>query len=387
MATVQAFFDRMKGKDVAARLSPAPGYHGTYDLFYYVGDATGRIPPAVYLEQGMEESREPVYKKILVNYDLTGSWIVRNSEVAIPFAAQATDVYDQVVQIKAPKMSHWNPFSLKGLGPKPNLSSIYGSKVSYGESRARRVYMLATFCLIKRMGYVGKTSERKANSGHNIGAILVSRDGEVLAWGVNTGGYRHAEVNTLISYFLRNKGAKTLPEGAVLFSSLKPCDMCSTFIKESWNGGEAQVWYGMMDEGGSGSSPVLGDKASAFTPGDTDLDAFDLLAEGGTLDTAIKTTGTKPVLVHKDGKKVDLTQSLDKSGMDPSGKNQRLKPKASGAGFTRLSAADWVDYSDEVYKLIEAAAAKFQAKADKTGRDDGAMKRVLDHLKGFVFAK
>ena len=83
------------------------------------------------------------------------------------------------------------------------------------------------------------------SQGHNIGSLLVSEDGEVLSWGVNDGSYRHAEVNTLVNYYLKNPGASRLPKRSVLFTTLKPCAMCSTYIKESWDApGEARMRSG-----------------------------------------------------------------------------------------------------------------------------------------------
>jgi hypothetical protein len=123
----------------------------------------------------------------------------------------------------------------------------------------------------------------------------------------------------------------------------------------------------MMDEGGSGATPLLGTQASTFRGEDISLDIWELLSQEGTLDTAIRATGTKPVKVKYKGAKADLYQKLSASG-------------GTGRG---MSAADWVDESQEVYYLVMAAVAKFEGKASKA-REDGPLKRVLAYLKDWI---
>jgi tRNA(Arg) A34 adenosine deaminase TadA len=121
--------------------------------------------------------------------------------------------------------------------------------------------MLAAFCLLKKAG----TLKGWLSNGHNIASLLVSNEGEVLSWGVNDGGFRHAEVNTIISYFMKNDKRTSLPPKSVLFTTLKPCQMCSKYIKGTWGAGNIKVWFGMQDTGASGGTPLLGSKAEEFT--------------------------------------------------------------------------------------------------------------------------
>jgi hypothetical protein len=123
----------------------------------------------------------------------------------------------------------------------------------------------------------------------------------------------------------------------------------------------------MMDEGGSGSTTLLGEWSNEFKAADVELDVFELLSPEGTLDSATRTSGTKPVRVVHNGLKGDLYDKLTSSG----GKSRKM------------SAADWVDKSKEVLELIDAAQATFIAKSNKP-RDDGPAKKVLAHLKPFV---
>ena len=64
-----------------------------------------------------------------------------------------------------------------------------------------------------------------------IGAVLVSRDGELLAHSVNTNAinrFCHAEINLLRQ--LQSGGVRRIPAGASLYVTLKPCRMCAAMI-------------------------------------------------------------------------------------------------------------------------------------------------------------
>lgn len=361
MPTIREFFNEhgRSKKYVAARL-------GNKDkcLYYCELDDVGVVRPSVYLSNYLEKTKTQVRGKISVNYP-TNAWINMNSPQELTYTdpAVANLTYTKV-QAVPKELTLWEQFGLDKLGPNPSLLDLGAEQAQPGESRARRIYMLACFCLLKKAGLV----TRDRTLGHNIGSILTSKDGKILSWGVNTGGYRHAEVNTIINYFRLNPKETYLPADSVIFSTLKPCSMCSTLITEAWRGGKARIWYGMMDEGASGSTPLLGSKATEFKGEDFELDVWELLSEDGTLDSAISVKGTKPVQVAQKGGKVDLYATLN----------------ASGGSSRRMSAADWVDKSPEVIGLIEAAVTKFKGKVTKAKRDDGPVKRVLAHLAPFI---
>lgn len=357
---VSDFFATKTGKVVAARLQ-----NNTNNLFYYEMNAMGVLPPSVYLHAYMEANKKHPKGKVMVNYPAVGGWINMNNQLEYLYNSPEylNLTYEGTPQLIRPDVSHWDQFDLVKLGAKPNLTSIYENIITASNSKARRIYMLATFCLLKRAGLIYKSR----TLGHNIGSMLVTKNGEVLSWGVNTGGHRHAEVNTLIGYFLRNPRETKLPVESVLFSTLKPCEMCSTFIKQASNADRTRVWYGMMDEGGSGSTPLLGNMSSTFTGGEIELDVFELMSEAGTLESATLATGTKPVQVRQGENNVNLYDTLN----------------ATGSGSRKMSAADWVDKSKDVIALIEAAVTKFDKKADKA-RDDGPVKNVIAYLKNFV---
>jgi pyrimidine deaminase RibD-like protein len=361
MATIGSFFGGKSTKYVAAQQ-----HNKTGDLYYYEADSLTPIPPSVYVWAYTSGRDLAVFKEIMTNYPV--SWVNTYSPWEGDYRRWEREDYVKTISLASLYAKNWDQFDLKGLGAKPGLTALYADTLSYAESRARRAYMLAAFCILKKHGR--KTYHK--SEGHNIGSLLVGNDGEILSWGVNTGGFCHAEVNTILGYFAKNPTADRLPAKSTLFTTLKPCLMCSTLIKNTQNtGSDAKIWFGMIDEGKQGGTPLLGDKANEFDGEDVvDLDVWELLSEKGTLDTAIQVSGSKRVEVPGAKGKFDLTDSLNKSG--------------GGHKARHMSAADWVDKSDEVWKLVEASVNKLKGKIDKPDRDDGPMKRTLEYLKGWA---
>jgi hypothetical protein len=365
MATISSFFSDkwVRERYVAAQKSRKNR------LYYCAMNSPTPIPPSVYVWAYTKANNIGVYREIYTNYPAT--WLNTYSPWEYNYRNCYDESYYDEYQVRTLSSSPWAGFGLAGLGAKPNLTELYEDTLSYAESRARRVYMLAAFCVLKKYGRVN----RDRSLGHNIGSLLVSNEGEVLSWGVNTGGFCHAEINTLLGYFAKNPDKATLPANSSIFTTLKPCLMCSTLIKDTQNrGSKLKAWYGMIDEGRQGGTPLLGKMANEFTGEDiVGLDVFELMSEKGTLDTATRVTGSKPVKVGAGRGKVDLAAALNASGGGHGGR-----------GRGRLSAAEWVDESDEVWRLIEDAVKKFRGKADKADREDGPMKAALNYLKGWA---
>jgi len=121
---------------------------------------------------------------------------------------------------------------------------LIGSK---GFNTIHRIYMMAAFALMtKRFG----TTD---NSGHNIAAILVDKTGHILSWGLNqrwNNATFHAEVNMLQAYYKNHKADPGLPDGARIYTTLKPCKMCAGMIREAAKDiNTVAVYYGQNDPG------------------------------------------------------------------------------------------------------------------------------------------
>ena len=91
--------------------------------------------------------------------------------------------------------------------------------------RPLRLYALATRTLIEASAASGF-----AGVHDHVGALLVGDDGAILAAGINTGSYRHAEVSLLLSWFRDHPEASTLPARSVVFTTLTPCRQCTRYL-------------------------------------------------------------------------------------------------------------------------------------------------------------
>lgn len=101
--------------------------------------------------------------------------------------------------------------------------------------------------------------EFRYRSDRPIAALLVSREGEILAQALNANAdnrTRHAEVNLIQAYYGRT--GRLLPRGARLFVTLKSCKMCAAMIWHcSENVRELEVVYAEEDPGPHGARTVL----------------------------------------------------------------------------------------------------------------------------------
>jgi tRNA(Arg) A34 adenosine deaminase TadA len=126
---------------------------------------------------------------------------------------------------------------------------------SKGFNTVHRIYMMSTFALLtKRFG----TAD---HSGHNIAAILADKTGHILSWGLNqrwNNATFHAELNMLQAYCKGHKADPGLPDGARIYTTLKPCKMCAGMIRETAiNINNIVVYYGQNDPGQHASATAL----------------------------------------------------------------------------------------------------------------------------------
>ena len=135
-------------------------------------------------------------------------------------------------------------------GPEPAV--IFGGR-AVGAHTLDRLYMMATFALVASR-FIRKY---QGHENANIGALLVSPVGKILAWSVNTKEHNstcHAEVNLLQGCFRHSPG--TSLDGARLYTTLKPCRMCAGMIRHA-GGGLVHVLYGQGDPGVDAQNTVL----------------------------------------------------------------------------------------------------------------------------------
>jgi tRNA(Arg) A34 adenosine deaminase TadA len=149
-------------------------------------------------------------------------------------------------------------FNCEGKGVSPNIDLQKEERIGKhnGFHSVHRIYMMVSCGLTSNRALTG------VGSGQRIGAVLVSKHGELLAWGVNTHNTEgnltyHAEVNMLQSYQeLCGDNFNGLPEDCRIYTTLKPCKMCAGMIVKC-AAGKFKVFYDQHDPGGLASSTAL----------------------------------------------------------------------------------------------------------------------------------
>jgi tRNA(Arg) A34 adenosine deaminase TadA len=127
--------------------------------------------------------------------------------------------------------------------------------VSNQNAKVHRLYMAAAFAL---------DQSRKARvdpGGYNIAALLVSKDGQILSYGLNitgSGYFLHAELVAIFQYF-RRTGEVMLPQDCRIYTTLKPCKMCAAYIvgRSPQRPASFKVFHGHDDRGGPAKNTVL----------------------------------------------------------------------------------------------------------------------------------
>lgn len=126
-----------------------------------------------------------------------------------------------------------------------NKSSTDASGINQhdGFHTIHRLYMAAAFALLNKT-YTGGRSA--------VLALIVSKDGEIISWGRKDPDQStlHGEVIAIERY------GKRLPKDCRIYSTLKPCKMCSALV---WHmsGGDCKVFHGQHDPGQAAHNTAL----------------------------------------------------------------------------------------------------------------------------------
>ena len=118
-------------------------------------------------------------------------------------------------------------------------------------TRLLRHYALAARTLIAL-----SAASRFTGVHDHVGALLVSDRGAILAAGINTGSYRHAEVSLLLSWFRDHPSARTLPAKSIVLSTLTPCRQCTRYLSLA----KAPDTLIRFDEADAGRSGRVGER-------------------------------------------------------------------------------------------------------------------------------
>jgi len=142
-------------------------------------------------------------------------------------------------ELKLTDLTSAGPFALPTLGSPSVVPGLGGEA-----PEVDRLYMKLAYWLIDH-----------AVGADPVGAVLVSKTGEIIGWAVNKKSLNsifHAEVNLMQHYV---GGNEKLPE-AILYTTLKPCMMCAGMIEER-GAGRLRVIYAQPDFGKDANNTLL----------------------------------------------------------------------------------------------------------------------------------
>ena len=129
------------------------------------------------------------------------------------------------------------------------FSSLIGKKISNEEA----------LNLVHQFAKKSELKEVRSESDRPVGAILLSKENEVLSLGWNTNAKQrihHCEVNLIRNYLLRT--GKLIPADSTLVVSLKPCAMCAAqLLTFSEDFSSLRVLYLEDDPGPAATNSVL----------------------------------------------------------------------------------------------------------------------------------
>ena len=233
--------------------------------------------------------------------------------------------------------------------------SMTNGSETKGLKQSLRYYMLAAYSLLNV-----SQEHSYGGLGNYVGALLVSDRGEILAAGLNTGSYRHAEVSMLLSYFRRFPTAKKLPAKSIVFSTLTPCKQCTGYLS-AVKANDTVIYFGQSDTGKDGKAgekiaSKISEKLDAPAGRSKDALLADIEGTGGEgVASDASTSG-----IHKVKIAAGLTSCL------ASGSIAKQVGKSDTSRAVLKSASDAL-----IHKTLKDRAG---------GKEDEIKQKVLEHI-------
>jgi tRNA(Arg) A34 adenosine deaminase TadA len=228
-----------------------------------------------------------------------------------------------------------------------------------------RLYMMAAFTLN------GGDTRQEAG---NVSAILADASGRIIGWGRNLRGFNstlHAEVNLIQGLYANRPSdyARSL-NGAVLYTTLKPCIMCAGMIHRAGKG-KIEVIFGQDDKGLDAQGTklditrqnwLLGSKEKAIFMPDSEKPLSKALEE------------------FRDQDKVPVHGRAARGIVDSLGQPGAVELMAKATAQLKLKTEKYLDpASFEKKKYTKENTEKVQKYEER--------KRVLEHISAFLNSK
>ena len=258
------------GDDVAGYLEPGDPPSGTPHRFVHWRSSNPMLPAFVNCLEGGGDMR-----RIYTDRE-SAPWVRPRGPGVKRRAVLRPDVGDGALPIDPVPMTtrSWPARVAVPVGPAPLSGGLHaaalssspesrtdpaddrGGRDAAGHDRPGPARALGHYALAARTLIAASASSGFAGVHDHVGAILVDDAGAVLAAGINTGSYRHAEVSLLLSWFRDHPRARALPAKCTVFTTLTPCRQCTRYLLLA----KASDTLVRFDEADAGRSGRVGER-------------------------------------------------------------------------------------------------------------------------------
>ena len=228
--------ERHGGDSIAGYLEPDARSSGGPHRFVHWESSNPMLPAFVNCLEGGGDMR-----RIYTNHE-DAPWVrPRGPGVKRRGVLRADDGDGSLMIEPVPMTTRAWPASVagsRGPGPLP-AGGLHAATLSSGSATdapddecdvSEPARILRHYALAARTLIASSAASGFAGSHDHVGAILVDDTGRILAAGINTGSYRHAEVSLLLSWFRNDPRARTLPAKSIVFCTLTPCRQCTRYL-------------------------------------------------------------------------------------------------------------------------------------------------------------
>lgn len=128
---------------------------------------------------------------------------------------------------------------------KPSIKNPQtGAITESGMKTVHRLYLATAFTILRQL--------HGANSRDGVVALIVGGDGRIISWGRKNPAVPcwHGETSAIMGL------GGEIPKGSAVYSTLKPCKMCSGLIWDA-SKGDARVFWGQDDPASAAMNTVL----------------------------------------------------------------------------------------------------------------------------------
>ena len=149
----------------------------------------------------------------------------------------------EALKAKYPVPSNVSPIVADMQAETASVKDEKGSYTSCGMRTVHRLYLATAFVILRKLHGVTRDG---------VVALVVDKGGRIISWGRKTPAVPcwHGETSSIMGL-----GGK-IPAGSCVYSTLKPCNMCSGLIHDA-SRGDAKVFWGQDDPGSMAENTVL----------------------------------------------------------------------------------------------------------------------------------